>query len=187
MASFCSVLRRAEMCYPSNTATIYRVCRRCNHAVSISCPSAPRTLFVCACLRELVLTHDVVYVQDRSMSWKEFAHGVRALTHALRTIGVCRGLRMAMIARNSDWMLQYMYAAAHLGAVFVPLNVRWSPQELAHAIYDSEASVLVISFCTAGMFINSRYIRDLCKCLYIKIRLVSCAKLTLQWTAGLRL
>ena len=35
-----------------------------------------------------------------------------------------------------------MYATAHLGAVFVPLNVRWSTEELAHAICDSEASLL---------------------------------------------
>jgi len=110
------------------------------------------------------------------MSWKEFAHGVWALTHTLRKIGVCRGWRMAMVARNSDWMLQYMYATAHLGAVFVPLNVRWSQQELANAIYDSEASVLVGTFCTAGVLIMLGIAPDLCRCVSSKMKLVSLCK-----------
>ena len=62
---------------------------------------------------------------DRRMSWKAFGDEVRELAHALRGVGVRRGHRMAVVARNSDCMLQYMYAAACLGVVFVPLNVRY--------------------------------------------------------------
>jgi fatty-acyl-CoA synthase len=62
---------------------------------------------------------------DRRMSWKAFGGEVRELAHALRGVGVRRGHRMAVVARNSDCMLQYMYAAACLGVVFVPLNVRY--------------------------------------------------------------
>ena len=80
--------------------------------------------------------------QERQTTWRAFSAAVERLAQALLALGLRRGQILAVVARNSDLMMQYMYAAAHLGAIFAPLNVRWSPQELEHAVRDSGASVI---------------------------------------------
>lgn len=124
MASLSSGLRRAEMCYPNHTATVYEVhlgvaIRRWGEewrhvrmgVFLILSPCAPRP---CACACEIDAHAPT---QDRRMSWKEFGDGVRGIAQGLHVVGMCRGQRLGVVARNSDVMLQYMYAAAYLGLV----------------------------------------------------------------------
>ena len=62
----------------------------------------------------------------------------------LRTAGVRRGDRVLVLAPNTDRFLALAYAVWWLGAVLTPLNVRWSVDELAFALADSGASVLLL-------------------------------------------
>ncbi|WP_440534517.1 class I adenylate-forming enzyme family protein [Variovorax sp. YR566] len=82
--------------------------------------------------------------------------GVRRQTHAQLAIsvarqaaalarrGIVRGDRVALLAPNSDQLVRAILACWWLGAVACPLNIRWSPPELAHALHDSEASLLLV-------------------------------------------
>lgn len=62
---------------------------------------------------------------------------------ALATRGVQAGDRVALLAPNSDALVQALLACWWLGAVACPLNVRWSKPELGHALADSDATLLL--------------------------------------------
>ncbi|WP_104092481.1 class I adenylate-forming enzyme family protein [Arthrobacter sp. GMC3] len=64
--------------------------------------------------------------------------------HALASLGVEKGHRVALMSGNSDMFIVAMYAALKLGAIFVPLNPRSTAHELRHLLADSGAGVLLL-------------------------------------------
>jgi long-chain acyl-CoA synthetase len=62
---------------------------------------------------------------------------------ALAARGIARGDRVALLAPNTDHLIRAILACWWLGAVACPLNVRWSPPELAFALEDSGAKLLL--------------------------------------------
>ena len=62
--------------------------------------------------------------------------------HGLRAQGVGRGDRVAWLGLNSIEMVAAMLGTAKLGAVFVPLNTRLAPPEVAWILTDSEPVLL---------------------------------------------
>ena len=73
----------------------------------------------------------------------QVADGVARQAAALAARGVARGDRVALLAPNSDRLVRAILACWWLGAVACPLNVRWSTPELAHALQDSAAALLL--------------------------------------------
>jgi len=69
---------------------------------------------------------------------------------ALQARGVGPGDRVALLAPNHDRLVRALFACWWLGAVACPLNVRWSAPELAYALSDSGASLLVVDQALAG-------------------------------------
>src|SRR5262245_52028429 len=65
------------------------------------------------------------------------------LAAALRKAGVCRGDRVAFIGFNQPAFFDAMFAAARLGAIFVPLNFRLTGPELQYIISDAGVHTLV--------------------------------------------
>ena len=88
-----------------------------------------------------------------SFAGRRFAYGellgrIRRLAGSLRALGVERGQAVGALDTNSaDYVATY-YAAATLGAVFVPLNYRAKPPELEYMI--SAAKIVAI-------FVGGRY------------------------------
>ncbi|ROZ75326.1 class I adenylate-forming enzyme family protein [Ramlibacter sp. WS9] len=81
---------------------------------------------------------------ERRLSFAEMMDRVAKLAAVLARRGVkCRD-RVAILAPNSDQLVQAIYACWWLGAVACPLNTRWSAPELIHALDDSEASLLLV-------------------------------------------
>ncbi|MDO9433912.1 AMP-binding protein [Hydrogenophaga sp.] len=69
---------------------------------------------------------------------------------ALAALGVCGGDRIVLVAGNRTEVLVLLGAAAWLGAVLVPLNLRLSPAEMAQQARDATpALVLVDADCAA--------------------------------------
>ena len=68
----------------------------------------------------------------------------------LQARGVGAGDRVALLAPNHDRLVRALFACWWLGAVACPLNVRWSAPELAYAVNDSEASLLIVDETLAG-------------------------------------
>ena len=72
-----------------------------------------------------------------SRSFAEHLDRVRRTVGALRSLGIGRSDRFAVLALNSPEYLE-LYHAAYLGAgVINPLNLRFAPKELVHVLRDS--------------------------------------------------
>ena len=66
------------------------------------------------------------------------------LAAGIRVRGVEPGDRVAMLALNSDRYLEWFFAVPWAGGVFVPINTRLAPPEIAHWLNDSQTEVLFL-------------------------------------------
>ncbi|MEU5975519.1 long-chain fatty acid--CoA ligase [Streptomyces sp. NPDC047315] len=82
--------------------------------------------------------------RDRSRTAREVADRVARLAGGLRGLGVAEGDRVAILAMNSDRYPETFFAAWWTGAMVNPVNVRWSPAEIAYSLQDSGSEVLLI-------------------------------------------
>ncbi|WP_440069805.1 class I adenylate-forming enzyme family protein [Streptosporangium sp. OZ121] len=82
--------------------------------------------------------------EDEHITYEE--HFRRAATLARRLVdeyGVVKGDRVAIAMRNyPEWVIAFSAALA-AGAIAVPLNAWWTPQELEYGLSDSGAKVLI--------------------------------------------
>lgn len=81
--------------------------------------------------------------EDVEITYRALHQRVLRLAHALRALGVARGDRIAYLGPNHPALLETLFAAGALGAVFVPLNTRLATGELAYNLTDSGSTVLV--------------------------------------------
>src|SRR5437870_10664558 len=92
------------------------------------------TLGFLAIPAEIVPEQEAVVSEGRRLTYAETVARVRQLAAALAGLGVGRGTRVAALDTNSHRYLEAYYAAATLGAVFIPLNYRAKRPELEHML-----------------------------------------------------
>ncbi|MEV4001684.1 long-chain fatty acid--CoA ligase [Actinomadura sp. NPDC049753] len=80
-----------------------------------------------------------------TLTYADLFARVTALAHALRGLGLGRGDRVAYLGPNRPSLVESMFAAHTLGAVFVPLNTRLATAEVDHQLQDCGASILIYS------------------------------------------
>lgn len=88
---------------------------------------------------------------ERSRTFAEQGDRVARLAAALQELGVAVGDRVAMLSLNSDRYAEYLLAVPWAGAVVNPVNIRWSPAEIAYSLVDSETKVVLIDDAFAPM------------------------------------
>jgi acyl-CoA synthetase (AMP-forming)/AMP-acid ligase II len=74
----------------------------------------------------------------------ESADRVARLAGALRSAGVGAGDRVGMLSLNSDRYHEFLLAVPWAGAVVNPVNIRWSPAEVAFSLADCDTRVLLV-------------------------------------------
>ena len=82
---------------------------------------------------------------ESRISYAEFDWRTDKLASALRDRGVRQGDRVASLQYNSAPFLELLFATAKLGAIFVPINFRLAPPEIAYLLADSGADIFVWS------------------------------------------
>jgi len=70
-----------------------------------------------------------LHFQGNDLSYAAFWAQIERITRGLAGIGVARGDRIAYLGYNDPRMLSLLFAAARLGALFVPLNWRLTVHE----------------------------------------------------------
>jgi long-chain acyl-CoA synthetase len=91
---------------------------------------------------------EILVFGDRRLGYGELLGRIRRLAGALAALGLGRGGVIAALDTNSaDYVATY-YAAATLGATFVPLNYRAKPPELEYMISAAK---------TQAIFVGGRY------------------------------
>jgi acyl-CoA synthetase (AMP-forming)/AMP-acid ligase II len=81
---------------------------------------------------------------DRVRTWAESKDRVARLAAGLLAHGVAPGDRVAIVSLNSDHYHEALLATWWAGAVVNPVNIRWSPAEIAYSLVDSETRVVVV-------------------------------------------
>jgi acyl-CoA synthetase (AMP-forming)/AMP-acid ligase II len=80
---------------------------------------------------------------EHRWTYRELNEAAARLANGLRSLGVGRGDRVALLGRNSvEWVVAY-FAAAKAGAILVPASYWYKSAELAHVLRDSGAGVLI--------------------------------------------
>jgi fatty-acyl-CoA synthase len=82
--------------------------------------------------------------EGRTLTYGAFAGRVRRLAQGLRDLGVCRGDRVGYLGFNHPAFLETLYAAASIGAVFVPINFRLTGPELEYIVNDAGVHSLIV-------------------------------------------
>jgi long-chain acyl-CoA synthetase len=83
----------------------------------------------------------IVEVGGRSLSYGELWDGAARVAGGLREAGIGRGDRVAIrLGNGADWVLAF-FGVQLLGAVVVPVNTRFTDEEVAYVVQDSGAAL----------------------------------------------
>jgi long-chain acyl-CoA synthetase len=92
---------------------------------------------------KIALTH-LAEGAERRHTFAELVDTIGRHAAALAARGVGAGDRVALLAPNGDELVIALLACWWVGAAACPLNIRWSTPELAYALDDSQASLLLV-------------------------------------------
>lgn len=79
------------------------------------------------------------------LTWREVNARCCRFANGLRELGVKRGDRVGIFARNSHQWVEASFALAKLGAVTVTVNNRLSPPEVAYILNNAGATALIVA------------------------------------------
>lgn len=80
----------------------------------------------------------------RAQTFRTLADRVARIAGALRGLGIRPGDTVALMALNSDRVLEFFLAVSWAGALVAPLNFRWSIDEIVHGLTDAQAVALFV-------------------------------------------
>jgi fatty-acyl-CoA synthase len=82
---------------------------------------------------------------DRRFTYRDAHERIERAARYLTTLGVGRGDRVGVLARNSSDQVELLFACKRLGALFVPMNWRLAAPELRYIAGDADPAVLFVS------------------------------------------
>ena len=96
---------------------------------------------------DLSLNHasdDFLVYEGQRFTFEQHYRVAATLARRLGEIGVAKGDRVAIAARNLPQWVSSFWAAMITGAVVVPLNAWWTSDELSYGLSDSGSTVVVV-------------------------------------------
>ena len=85
-----------------------------------------------------------VVFERKKYTFSQLNERVDRLANALSSLSVKKGDRLAMLQVNCNQFVETYFAAAKLGAIYVPLNFRAKGNELTYMLNTAEASTLLV-------------------------------------------
>ena len=98
--------------------------------------------------------HPALTFEGNTVTYQELNDRSAQLAHALAGLGISKGERVAVLAKNCSQYLEVYFGNGKLGSVTVPLNYRLTVAELEYIIDNSEAVCLMATMEYVGT-INS--------------------------------
>ena len=80
--------------------------------------------------------------EGRTTTWAQMRDRSRAIARGMLAIGLARGDHVALWLPNRMDFLAIWLAAAHIGAVAIPINTRYREREFEHVLKHSDARLL---------------------------------------------
>lgn len=92
------------------------------------------------------------------LAFARLVERVSRLAGALRKLGMRAGDRVGMMGLNSHRFVEYFYSVWWGGGVINPVNVRWSPREVAYSLDDCDTGILLVddAFKTLALELRTR-------------------------------
>ena len=81
---------------------------------------------------------------SRQVTYGELNARVNQLAHGLLSIGVCKGDSVAVMVGNRIEHLEILFATAKIGALAIPLDIKWKALELGSVVSFFKPSVLIL-------------------------------------------
>jgi acyl-CoA synthetase (AMP-forming)/AMP-acid ligase II len=78
-----------------------------------------------------------------ALSYRQIAASSEELAKGLLALGVGKGARVGVLAGNSVFWIQSLFACAQIGAIMAPISTLATPPELAHIVRHSDIQVLL--------------------------------------------
>src|ERR1051325_11286337 len=97
----------------------------------------------------------------RQITYGDLNARVNQLTHGLLNLGVREGDAVAMLIDNRIEHLEAVFATAKIGALAIPLDVKWRALEIASVISALETPFLIFQEECGQEFSKSRDLKDL--------------------------
>src|SRR6266436_9631734 len=97
----------------------------------------------------------------RETSYADLNTRVNRLANGLLSIGVTRGDAVALSVGNRIEHLEIVFATAKIGALAIPLDVKWKALELASVVSAFEPRFIVFQEDCAGEFAKAKELKDL--------------------------
>ena len=80
----------------------------------------------------------------RRRTWSDLADRAARLAAVLQRHGMARGDRVGMLGVNTDAYMDYMLGVWWGGGALNPINIRWSPAEVAFSLDDCQTEILLV-------------------------------------------
>ncbi len=121
---------------------------------------------------------------SRTLTYSALQDGANRASGMLRSLGVQRGDRVAIVMpQRFETAIAYM-AVFQLGAVAMPLSMLFGPEALEYRLQDSEA---VVAICDESSIANLAQVRGQCPALRSLVGVGTAAEgVDLDWDAALR-
>ena len=87
---------------------------------------------------------------DRDLTWGELSTRADRVAAGLAKLGVGHGDRIGLLMSNRPEFIEVYVAAARLGAIVAPFNLRFTPHELAFVVDNADGDVVVTESALAG-------------------------------------
>ncbi len=94
---------------------------------------------------------------DKKFTWRELDNRAKSFANSLLELGLERGDRVAIYAKNSNQWVEALFGLAQVGLVSVTVNYRLTANEVAFIVENSGAKAIV---CDESTEQNSREIKE---------------------------
>src|SRR5688500_6939080 len=82
-------------------------------------------------------------MSGRTITYSDLNHRIAQRAAYLKTLGIEKGDRLAVLSTNRVEMLETLFACAGLGAIMVPLNYRLTTAELQKIVQDAAPKIIL--------------------------------------------
>jgi acyl-CoA synthetase (AMP-forming)/AMP-acid ligase II len=86
-----------------------------------------------------------IAMHSGTLTYRDIAAGAERLAKGLLAIGLGKGARVGVLAGNSPFWIESLFACAQIGAIMVPISTLAAPPELAQILRHSDTQILLAS------------------------------------------
>ncbi len=105
-----------------------------------------KVLPLCISVNADLYPHKIAIIHnDKKITYSDLHNSILKLAGYLISLGVERGNRVVILLKNSLEFVISFFAIAEVGAIAVPLNVRYKEKELTDYLRDSKPTVIIAS------------------------------------------